>query len=208
MIKVYGYPNSRATRITWMLEELGREYEFNLVDFSKGESQSPEYLAVNPAGKVPAIKDDDLLLLESAAIIAYLGDKNAESALVPAAGTAERAVYDQWSYFALCELEQPLWTIGKHKFALPEKQRCAEIFPTAQWEFQKALKLMSQGLGDQPYMLGDHFTAVDILLGQTLMWGMAFKQTIEQENLQKYAKRVTSRPALIRAKAKEEASLA
>ncbi|OUR89715.1 glutathione S-transferase [Gammaproteobacteria bacterium 42_54_T18] len=207
MMKVYGYPNSRSTRITWMLEELEKEYEFCLVDFNKGESQSKEYLAINPAGKVPAFQDDDLLLLESAAIVAYLGDKSPESGLVPTAGTAERARYDQWSYFAMCELEQPLWTIGKNKFALPEDQRCESIFPTAQWEFQKALRLFSEGLGENSYILGDSFTAVDILLGQTLLWGTAFKQPIEQENLKEYLKRVTSRPALARASATEAASL-
>ena len=205
MMKVYGYPKTRSTRITWMLEELELDYEFCLVDFSKGEPQSPEYLAVNPSGKVPAFVHDDLLLLESAAIVAYLGDQHPESPLVPAAGTAERGRYDQWSYFALCELEQPLWTIGKHKFALPKDQRCADIFPTAQWEFQKALKLLSEGLGDKPYILGEGFTAVDILLGQTLVWGAAFKQPIEQGNLQAYMKRVTSRPAFERATEKEGA---
>lgn len=207
MMKVYGFPNSRSTRITWMLEELAQEYEFCLVDFNKGEPQSPEYLAINPAGKVPAFSDGDFLMLESAAIVAYLGDKYPESGLVPTAGTHARALYDQWSYFTLCELEQPLWTIGKNKFALPEDQRCPSIFPTAQWEFQKALRLFSEGLGDKPYILGDQFTAVDILLGQTLMWGTAFKQPIEQENLQAYLKRVASREALGRARAKEGANV-
>lgn len=207
MMKVYGFPNTRSTRITWMLEELEQEYEFCLVDFNKGEPQAPEYLAINPSGKVPAFSDGDFLMLESAAIVAYLGDKNPDSKLIPAAGTIERARYDQWSYFAMCELEQPLWTIGKNKFALPEAQRCAAIFPTAQWEFQKALKLFSAGLGDNDYILGDSFSAVDILLGQTLMWGTAFKQPIEQENLQAYLKRVGSRAALDRARTKESATL-
>lgn len=206
MIKVYGSPNTRATRITWMLAELDQEYEYCCIDFKKGDNQSPMFLAINPAGKVPAFEDGDLLLLESAAIVAYLGDQNPDSTLVPLAGTAERALYDQWSYFVLCELEQPLWTIGKHRFALPKEYRCKDIFPTAQWEFQKALQLVSDALGDKPYLLGDRFTAVDILLGQTLLWGVAFEQVLEQENLQSYMNRVTSRPALKRAQDKEAAS--
>ena len=104
-------------------------------------------------------------------------------------------------------MEQPLWTNGKKKFSLPEDQRCELIFPTAQWDCQNALKLFSAGLGDNSYMLGDSFTAVDILLGQTLLWGTAFKQPIEQENLKEYLKRVTARPALARASATEAASL-
>ena len=207
MMKLYGHPKTRSTRISWMLEELGEQYEFCLVDFKKGESQSPEYLAINPAGKIPALIHDDLLLLESAAIIAYLGDIYPDSKLVPVAGTAERAIYDQWSYFAMCELEQPLWTLGKNTFALPKKYRCAEILPTAQWEFQKALKLFSNGLGDKSYILGESFTAVDILLCQTLLWAIAFKQPVEQKNLLAYVARMQSRPALARAVAKEAAAL-
>ena len=86
MIKVYGFPQTRSRRITWMLEELEQEYEFVLVDFNKGEAQSAKYLAINPAGKVPAMGDDELLLTESAAILTYLGDKYPEMDLVPAPG--------------------------------------------------------------------------------------------------------------------------
>lgn len=206
-MKVYGYPNTRATRITWMLEELGQAYEFCLVDFKTGASQSPAFLAINPAGKVPALVDGDVVLLESGAIVAYLGDCSPASKLVPAAGTPLRAIYDQWSYFVLCELEQPLWTIGKHKFALPAERRCAEILPTAQWEFQKALDVFSKGLGSKPYILGENFSAADILLAQTLSWATAFKQPIEQDNLLSYFERLTARPALIRAQQRESAAL-
>lgn len=206
MIQVYGFPQSRSTRIVWLLEELGVDYEFNLVDFMKMEHRSPEFLALNPAGKVPAIVEGDLVMTESGAIVTYLAERFADKGLIPPAGTAERATFLQWSYFALCELEQPLWTMGKHKFALPAEQRVAEIFPTAEWEFQKALALLSEGLGDKPYILGENFSAADILLGHTLFWGMSFKQPIEQANLQAYAKRLQGREALARAKARESAS--
>lgn len=207
MIQIYGFPQSRGTRITWLLEELGVDYEFKLVDFNKGEHRSPEFLAINPAGKVPAIVDGDLVMTESGAILNYLADKFADKGLIPAVGTAERAMYEQWSYFALSELEQPLWTLGKHRFALPEEQRVEAIFPTAEWEFQKALALLSEGLGDKPYILGDQLSAVDILLAHTLFWGLSFKQSIEQENLQAYVTRMRAREALTRAGAKEKAAL-
>jgi glutathione S-transferase len=204
MIKVYGFPQTRSRRITWMLEELGQDYEFKLVDFTKGESQSPAYLAINPAGKVPAMLDGDLLLTESAAIISYLGDKFPDKELVPSAGKAERGLYDQWSYFALTELEQPLWTMGKHRFALPEEHRVPQIFKTAEWEFQRALKLLEQGLGDKQFILGNKFSGADILLGHTLMWGISFKQAVEQTNLQQYVQRLKDREALVNAISKEE----
>jgi len=208
MITVFGFPQTRSRRITWMLEELGQDYEFRLIDFNKGESRSPEYLAINPAGKVPAMQGDDLLLTESAAIITYLGDKFPEKKLVPKAGSAERGKFEQWSYFTLSELEQALWTMGKHRFALPKEQRVPAVLETAEWEFQRALELLEQGLGDNQYILGENFCAADILLGHTLIWGINFKQTVEQNNLQEYVKRLKKREALARAIAKEEAALA
>jgi glutathione S-transferase len=207
MITVFGFPQTRSRRITWMLEELEQDYKFRLVDFNKGEPKSPEYLAINPAGKVPAMQDDDLLLTESAAIVTYLGDKFPEKGLVPKAGTAERGKFEQWSYFAMCELEQALWTMGKHRFALPEEQRVPAVLETAAWEFQRALALLEQGLGDKDYILGDNFCAADILLGHTLIWGINFKQAVEPENLKQYVQRLKEREALSRAIAKEEAAL-
>ncbi len=207
MINLYGYPQTRSRRITWMLEETGAEYEFKLVDFNKGESQSDWFLAINPAGKVPAMTDGDLLLTESAAIINYIGDKFPGSGLIPAAGTPERGLYDQWCYFAMTELEQPLWTQGKHRFALPKEHRVPEIMETASWEFQKALGLLEQGLGSNDYILGDKFSAADILLTHTLIWGINFKNEVKQENLLAYVERNRGRDALARAIEREEASL-
>ncbi|MFT5131658.1 MAG: glutathione S-transferase [Gammaproteobacteria bacterium] len=207
MIKVFGFPQTRSRRITWMLEELGEDYEFILVDFNKGEAKSEAYLTINPAGKVPAMQDGELLLTESAAILTYLGDKFPDKELVPAAGTAERGKFEQWSYFTLSELEQALWTMGKHRFALPKERRVPDIIETAEWEFQCALKLLEQGLGDNQYILGDNFSGADILLAHTLIWGINFKQNVDQKNLQGYIERMRAREALVRAIAKEEASI-
>ena len=204
MIKLYGLPRSRSTRITWLLEELGLDYEYIALSPDQKGLKSPEYLAINPGGKVPTIVENGVILTESGAITTYLADKHTDYELIPSAGTTQRAHYDRWSYFALCELEQPLWTIGKHTFVLPEKKRVPTVIPTAQWEFQHALKLLSEGLGDKPYILGDDFQAVDILLGHTLFWAMTFKQDIPQENLKAYAQRLQGREALQQAKAREE----
>jgi len=190
-----------------MLEELGVDYDFKLVKFGEKGFKTAQLLALNPAGKIPALDDNGFVLTESAAILTYLGDKYPDSGLVPAAGTQDRARYDQWCYFVLTELEQPLWTIAKHKFALPEQQRIKEIFPTAAWEFQQALLLLSQGLGETPYILGGSFSAADILIGHTLRWGNNFDQPIEQSNLQRYADQVLNREALACAIEREEAAL-
>lgn len=203
MITLFGYKNTRSLRVVWMMEELGQDYKYNLVDFTKGDSQSGDFLKINAAGKIPVMTDNDLLLTESAAIISYLAEKYPKPALIPAAATADRGRYYQWCHFATAELEQPLWTIGKHKFALPKERRVKEIFPTAEWEYQKALKLFSQGLGDKEFILGEQFSGADILLTQTLLWGLAFKQRTEQQNLLDYLNRNKQRPAFSQAVARE-----
>src|ERR1039457_1163771 len=95
MIRIYGFPNTRSTRATWALEEAQADYEFILVNLSKGEHKKPEFLKVNPGGKVPALVDGDLVLTESAAICTYIGEKFPASGLVPTQAV-ERAHYFQW----------------------------------------------------------------------------------------------------------------
>lgn len=204
LLTVYGYPNTRTLRVTWALEELGLEYDYQLVDLMKGEARQPEYLSVNPGGKLPALHTDGGNITESLAIINYLCALKPEAELVPTLTPFRRAQYDQWSVFSVAELEQPLWTMGKHKFALPKPYRVAEVLKTAEFEFQTALDLLSKGLGDSDYILGDDFSAADILLGHTLFWGMSFGQKIEQENLSAYIGRVGVRPALSAAREREK----
>lgn len=201
MITVYGLPRSRSTRALWALEEAGQAYEFIALNFAKGEQQADAYLALNPGAKVPTLVEGDLILTESAAIVNYVINQYAPE-LAPDS-PALRAHYDRWCFFALAELEQPLWTIGKHKFALPAAQRIATIFDTAAWEYQKALQLFAQGLADKPFILGDHFSGADILLGHTLMWGQSFKQPLPQQNLTDYLSRISERPALKNAQHRE-----
>ena len=206
MIQLFNYPNTRGLRVTWMLEELEADYEFNLVPVGNSGFGSEEYIKINPAGKVPAIRDGDLVLTESAAIVTYLGDKFPDKKLVPPAGSAARAKYDQWCYFVLSELEQPLWTKGKHKFMLPRDKRVPAIIETAEWEFQKALKILSQGLDGHRFILGDTFSAADILIGQTLSWARTAKQPVELQNVADYADSILGREALQRARTREAAS--
>ena len=205
MMRLFSYPRTRGTRVTWMLEELGAPYEYELVPFGDNGFASDSFLRINPSGKVPALQDGSLTLTESAAIVAYLGDKFPALGLVPPAGTPERGRHDQWCYFVLSELEQPLWTKGKHRFMLPEDLRVPAIVDTANWEFQKALGILSQGLGDKPYILGDDFTAADILIGHTLIWAEQAKQSIDPQNVRDYAGRLRAREACKRTRDKEAA---
>ena len=207
MLQLYNYPKTRGLRVTWMLEELEADYEFKLVPFGENGFASEDFVKINPAGKVPALCDGNLVLTESAAIVTYLGDKFPQKNLVPRAGTTARAKYDQWCYFVLSELEQPLWTKGKHTFILPEEKRIPAVIETAQWEFEKAVGILSQGLGDNDYLLGDTFSAADILVGQTLLWARAAKQPVETDNINNYAELILGREALQRARNREAAAL-
>lgn len=119
MLTVFGFPNTRSARAVWALEEAGAEYDYIKVNLFKGQGRRPPYIDLNPGGKVPALRDGDFVLAESGAICTYIGDKFPESGLTPPIGTQERARYYQWCFFVIGELEQPLWTMAKHRFALP-----------------------------------------------------------------------------------------
>ncbi len=206
MITIHGLKQSRALRATWACEELGLDYTFRALNAMQGELRSPEFLALNPGGKVPTLVDGDFVLTESGAIVAYLADKRPEAGLAPKPGTPERAKYLQWVLFGLTELEQPLWTISKHTFALPEKLRVPAVIPTAKKEFLRAAAVLAEGLGDREWLVGDAFTGADLIVGHTLAWARAFSVPWEQPTVDAYAERVLSRPALARANAREQAA--
>ena len=201
-LTLYGCPNSRPLRVAWALEEAGAVYEYEPVDLFKGEGQAPRFRALNPAGKVPLLVDGDLALTESAAIIIYLGDKFPAGKLLPDK-TAPRADCIRWMFFAATELEQPLWTVAKHRFALPKDRRVAGIEDTARWEFAKAAKLLEQALGDREFICGNAFTGADIMLGHTLAWARSAKIPLNSAPLDTYIEQLLARPAVARARARE-----
>jgi glutathione S-transferase len=205
MIKIYGCPRTRSTRAVWAAEEVGIEYELIKLELMQGEHRSPEFLALNPGGKVPVLVDGDLVLSESGAIVTYLGALAPRSGLVPEGDRRRRALYDKWCFFVIGELEQPLWTLSKHSFALPREQRVEAVLDTARWEFARAAEALSRELGDREYVTGDGFTMADILVAHTLAWAAAVKLGPEQDNLDRYAQRLLARPALARARAREDA---
>lgn len=206
MLTVYGFPNSRSLRAVWALEEAGAQYEYHKIELMQGEGRKPPFIGINPGGKVPALVDDDLTLTESAAICTYIGDKFPASGLTPSPGTKQRALYDKWCFFVVGELEQPLWTLAKHRFVLPEKRRVPVVMDTALWEFSVAIKVLDEQLGDRSHAVGDSFTAADLLIAHTLGWALAFKVPVASERLNQYAERMLARPARERAGKREAAS--
>jgi glutathione S-transferase len=202
MIKVYGYPFTRSTRVVWALEEAGAEYDYTPVDLTKGEHRKPEFLKVNPGGKVPVLIDGDLVLTESAAICTYIGEKFPSSDMVPVRAD-DRAHYFQWCFFAMSELETPLWTLAKHTRLFPVERRVPAVKETCLWEFQGAAEVLAQHMEGREFAVGDHFTAADILLGGTLNWARKAEIALKSAVLEGYADRMATRPALVRARDRE-----
>lgn len=206
MIKIYGFPDTRSLRAVWALEEAGAQYEYARVDLRKGEGRSPAFLAMNPGGKVPVLVDGDLTLTESAAICMYIADAFPASRLALACGSADRARVNQWCLFALTELEQPLWTLAKHTFALPEKYRVPAIFDTVRWEFARAAGVLARGLSGRDYIAGSAFSIADILLVHTLAWAKSRQVELGHAELDAYVERIQARPAFARAVQREKSS--
>lgn len=195
MITLYGTPKSRALRVSWLLEELGIEWQFHFIDFAKGENKSESFLALNPSGKMPVLTDGDFILTESAAIMRYLAEKYGQGHWLPTPGTQASGIHERWVSFVITELEQPLWSMGKHRFALPKELRLEGMYAVAKWEFDKAAAIAEQWIPQSGFVCGVQPTIADILLTQTLGWALGFEQQLPPK-LSAYRDRVKQRPAL------------
>ncbi|WP_218309966.1 glutathione S-transferase family protein [Alteromonas antoniana] len=195
MYTLYGFPKTRSVRVAWALEELGLDYQYQLVNLRAGEHLSAQFRTLNPAAKIPLLVTEDGPLAESAAIVTYLAEKHGMEEFIPKPGTYRRGCFEQMMHFLVTELEQPLWSMAKHDFALPEQYRIKAMQDTALWEFERALKAFSQMLGDSEFVCGDLFTVADIVAGQLLAWAKGASAPIGIENVVAYSNRVLSRPA-------------
>jgi glutathione S-transferase len=198
MYQAVGAPSSRLTRVVWMLEELGEPYEI-----VRAKQYSETMKRFNPTGKMPALIDGDFVLTDSAAICAYLGEKHADKGLGPNPGLQGRAEMMSWMLYALSEFEQPMWNKLKHRFLLPIELR-AEVAPWVKREFDTEIAALEAKLAGRPYALGDSFSAVDVILGHCGQWARSGKFEVASPAVADYFERVLSRPALARAKQREQ----
>lgn len=206
MYTLYGCSNTRSLRVAWALEEAGADYDYVKIDLFRGEGRKPDYLARNPGGKVPLLEDGDIRLCESGAILIHLAERFPAAGLLPGTDDpAARAACLQWCCFALTELEQPLWAIAKHRFALPPDKRIAQMEDTARWEFARAAKVLGTHLEARAFCVGDRFSIADILLAHCLMWARSARVPVEPVTLDTYADRLWQRPARLRAGQRESA---
>lgn len=196
MYKAIGSPGSRLTRVTWMLEELGQQYEI-----VKTKQHTPEMLRYNASGKGPVLDDDGVVITDSAAICAYLADKHPEKRMGPE-NLAERAHLNAWLFFAQSELEAPLWNKLKHRMLLSEEER-VDVGPWTSAEFTREIHSLDARLGEREFAMGDRFTAADVILGHCGQWARGARFDIDSLRVNAYFDRVLARPALARAKARE-----
>src|SRR5437762_7430237 len=192
-MKLYGFPPTRSIRVLWTLRELSVEFEFVNVDPTKGELSRPEFLAVNPAGKLPVLVDGDLILTESVAIVLYLAEKYPEKGLLPADLTA-RAQVNRWLLFAATELEQPLWRISRHTALYPEDKRLPGDVVLARQEFKEMAAVLETHLQGRQFVVGDRATVADFVMAYTLDWGGEARLLDEFPVLRRYMERMYARP--------------
>lgn len=200
MLKVYHAPNTRSLRVLWLLEELGAPYEKETVEFSPSFLQSPQFLAVNPLGKLPAIDDDGLILNESGAIVQYILAKHAGSHLEPQLGTPAYGKYLQWLHFAEATVMPPISQIIQHSFRKPEAERLPAVVEDAKATLAKLLSIINKELAQKPYICGDEFTAADIMLGYDLNLCKLIRVSLDDyPHLKAYFDRLTARPGFKKA---------
>jgi len=155
-MKLYYNPQSRAVIAKWMLDECGAEYEIVPIDFAKREHKTPEFLKINPAGKLPALVDGDTKVFEGAAICLYLGDKFPEANLAPKIDASERGRYLSLLVYSTSQLEP----------AMGDTLLNIQTLPQRGWtDFETVKDVIEGELGDGPYLFGDWFTAADVMIG-------------------------------------------
>jgi glutathione S-transferase len=194
-LKIYGIPRSRAFRTLWMAKELGLDYENVLTDFANNGTRTPEYLAINPNGQVPAIDDNGVVLWESMAINLYLAKKYGAGSLYPSRLEDEARAW-QWSFWGMTEIERTVLTAMFNRAILAEDKRDAAAADDAERQLQQPLKVLDGAVSKTPYLLGEGFTVADLNLAGILSWARPAR--IDLSGVPKMAdwfKRCADRPA-------------
>ncbi len=194
MMQLYWSPRSRSFSTLWLMEETGQPYERVLIDISKGAQKTSEYLAINPMGKVPALRDGEATLAEAAAICAYVTERYPQAKLAPLPGEPLRAKYLYWLFFAPGCIEPAMVQVATK----------IEMNPVAAgWgDAQRVFDVLDAALAKGPWILGDTFSAADIAIGSSLNFAVRlFKMVQARPSFDRYIDACAARPAFRRATA-------
>jgi len=188
-------PQSRASTLRVLMDELGADYELNVLEAKAGDLQSPEFLALNPLGKVPVLEDGGTVITESVAIALHAGDLHAGAGLTPALEDSRRGAYLRWMVFYAASFE-PAVVDKACGYDLPEL--------TAPYRsYDKVMDVLAAQLEKAPYLLGEQISVADILWGSALRWTLMFNLVPDRPVFTEYANRITSRPSFQRVFADE-----
>ena len=197
----YTNPMSRGRIVRWMLEEVGQPYRTELLDYAT-TLKAPQYLAINPMGKVPAIRHGEVVVTECGAICAYLADAFPQAGLAPPVGDKLRGTYYRWMFFAAGPIEQAVTHKALGVEVPTERERMVGYGTYAQM-----LDTLEYALAGREYVLGDRFSAADVYLGAHIGWGMQFGVLEKRPLFEAYVARIQARPAAIRAREIDDALL-
>ena len=192
-MKLYEFGPTRSIRVRWTLQELGVEFESIPINLLAGEHLQPKFLKINPAGKIPVLVDEDLVLTESVAIVLYLADKYSNKGLIPT-DLKERAQVNRWLLFAATELEQPLWRIARNTTLYPEDQRLPADVILASQEFKAMAAVLEEHMQRRQFLVGDAVTVADFVAAYTLDWANEDRLLDDCPRLLAYMKRMYARP--------------
>jgi glutathione S-transferase len=192
-MRLYEFGPTRSIRVRWTLQELRVDFESIHVNLLAGENRRPEFLKINPAGKIPVLVDGDLVLTESVAIVLYLAEKYSDQGLLPA-GLEERTQVNRWLLFAATELEQPLWRISRHTALYPEEQRLPGDVILASGEFKDMASVLEKHMQGRQFVAGNSVSVADFVMAYTLDWGNEDKLLNGYPHLLAYMKRMYARP--------------
>ncbi|MFK7895834.1 MAG: glutathione S-transferase family protein [Myxococcota bacterium] len=163
-MKLHHVSGSRSLRVRWLLEELSLPYELERHALGGASLRSPEYRALNPQGRVPTLEDEGTVLFESGAIMQYLLERYGEGRLEPAPGDPMRAAYLQWFHWGEAALMPALHVIMGNRFVLKEEDRSEKALGVARKQFAQSLRVLGDALGKADYLVGDAFSAADIMV--------------------------------------------
>jgi glutathione S-transferase len=189
LITFYHNPISRGRIVHWMLEEVGAPYRMEILDFEKGEHKRPEFLAVNPMGKIPAIIHRGTAVTEAAAICAYLADAFPAAGLAPSAGEPARGTYFRWLFFGAGCIEPAL---VDRMFSRPVPDRPGAL---GYGSYDDVLNTLEKAITPGPFILGDRFSAADVYVGSQIGWGLMTKGLEPRPAFQAYVAGLAERPA-------------
>jgi glutathione S-transferase len=181
-----------------MLEEVGEPYDIHKLDLQKGENRKPDYLAVNPSGKVPALRHRGVVITEAAAICTYLADEFPQKKLNVPVGDPQRGLYLQWLVFGPSCIEPAV-----QDRAFPRKEAARES-ALGYRDLDTVSDILAKAVSKGTYLMGEQFTAADVIIGSGLRWGTMFKLIPERPEFAAYVSRLVQRPALQRADAKDK----